>query len=90
MSTAPINEELRRAVREVLATRPNVALPLAGIRRRIETGRMVDGAFTDDGLRAALIFWLGVNQIKQSYDTAGSTEYFQATTEGILAFERGQ
>lgn len=90
MPTHQHNESLRLAAREVLASRPGVALPLPGIRRRIEQATLVDHKFTEEELRAALAVLIGLKQIEVTYDQLGSTEHFQATSEGILAFERGQ
>lgn len=83
-------ESLRHAAREVLASRPGIALPLPGIRRRIEQGSLVDGKFDNEELRAALAVLIGLNQVDVAHDKLGSTEHFKATSEGVLAFERGQ
>lgn len=83
-------ESLRYAAREVLASRPGIALPLPGIRRRIEQGNLTDAAFTNEELRAALAVLIGLGQVDVAFNQLGSTEHFQATAEGVLAFERGQ
>lgn len=83
-------ESLRHAAREVLASRPGIALPLPGIRRRIEQGNLIDGKFDNEELRAALAVLIGLNQVDVAHDKLGSTEHFKATSEGVLAFERGQ
>lgn len=84
------NEQLRHAAREVLAARPGASLDLRGIRRRIDKDKLVDFKFEDADLRAALSFLLGLEHISTTRDSLGATEYFQATTAGILAFERNQ
>lgn len=81
---------LRRAVREVLAGRPGIALPFAGVRRRLEQAVLVDFIFSDGEMRSALALLNGLGQIKASHDPLGSTEYYQATATGILAFERNE
>lgn len=83
-------EALRRAAFEILATRPGVALPLIGVRRRIESGRMVDFPFSDPELRGALSLLSGLGHCEITHDALGATEYFQATATGTLAFERGE
>lgn len=90
MATHQQNESLRLAAREVLASRPGVALDLRGIRRRIEQEQHVDFRFTEDELRAALAVLEGLKWIAITHGALGATEHFQATSEGILAFERGQ
>ena len=87
---AHTNESLRLAAREVLATRPGIALDARGIRRRIEQDQLVDFRFTDDELRAALAVLIALRQAGVEHGPLGATEHFQATAEGILAFERGQ
>lgn len=84
------NEALRFAARETLAARAGVALDLRGIRRRIDQEKLVDFTYTDDDLRAALAVLISLRQVAVSHSTLGATEHFQATAEGILAFERGQ
>ena len=86
----PNSETLRHAAREVLASRPGNALDLRGIRRRIELGKLVDFNFTDADLRGALSFLLGLEHLTSTHNSLGATEYFIATSAGILAFERGQ
>lgn len=86
----PSAEQLRHAAREVLASRPGVALPLPGIRRRIEQGSLVDGKINDEELRAALAVLIGLGQVDVAHDKLGSTEHFKATAAGVMAFERGE
>jgi len=90
MLTPEDRESLRRAAREILASRPGNSFPLPGIRRRIEQGKLVDCKFADDDLRAALSLLLGLEHIATTRDPLGATEYFTATAAGILAFERGE
>lgn len=90
MATNPTAEELRHAALEVLASRPGIALPLPGIRRRIEQGNLIDGKIADEELRAALAVLISLGLADVAHDKLGSTEHFQATGEGVLAFERGR
>lgn len=85
------NQWLRHAAREVLATRPGIALDLSGIARRIRKERLVDFDCTDADIEAALAFLAGLDpaQVKLRPDGLGSTKYYQATSSGVLAFERG-
>lgn len=94
MATNPLNfeqkETLRRSAREVLASRPGISLPLSGIRRRIDQEKLMDNVYTDSELRGALSLLAGIEHVDITRDPLGSTEYFQATSAGILAFERGE
>jgi len=87
---ATLTEQLRVAAREVLATRPGIALDLPGIRRRIDQDKLVEFAYTNVELRGTMTLLLDLGQITLIHGTLGATEYFRATAAGMLAFERGQ
>lgn len=82
------NEELRHAALDVLALRHPVALDIAGIRRRIIQGRLVDHDFTDADLLSALDTLSGLGYSEFVTDELGSTNYWKATAAGKLFYER--
>jgi hypothetical protein len=88
MNTAEQQEELRHAVREVLAVRHPAALPLRSIRRLAGTalGREVSEAETDSALR----FFCDLEQMVSVPDPLGATTYWRITASGVLAHERGR
>jgi hypothetical protein len=82
------NEELRRACLDVLASRHPTALEPRAIRRRIVQERLVDFEFDDPALDSALEFLAGQKRLECAVSEYGSTKYWRATAEGMLAFER--
>lgn len=82
-------EELRHAALEVIASRPGTALDLTQIRRRIDQAKLVEWEYTDIDLRQALAVLIAMEFALMKHDTLGSTEYFQAESAGVLAYERG-
>lgn len=89
MSKNVESEEMRRAVLEVLATRAPAAFPLSGVQRRIALGKLVDGTPSEGELEAALEFLRGLDLVEFKHDGLGSSKYWNATSKGVLAFERG-
>ncbi len=87
--TAQQNEALRKAVLHCLAIRSPTALPMSAIRSRLVGDREVDFQFGTDDLSAALNFLRGLGYVRFTHDDLGSTSYWLATAEGILADERG-
>ncbi len=83
-------QELRHAALEVLATRHPTALDLAAIARRIERDRLVDFTFNESQLDSALTFLMGRLYISMTHDGMGATRYWTATSDGVLAYERGR
>lgn len=77
---------LRHAAIEVLASRHPAALPLTGIRRRVE--QAVDFEVSSEDLASALDFLLDLGQVKAEPDPLGSILYYRATAAGLLAVER--
>lgn len=86
--TALDKEELRHAALEVLVARHPTAHPLPAIRRH--TSRAVAFKFADDDLQSALAFLVQCGLIITSRDGLGSSEYWVATSAGVLAVERGK
>ena len=84
------NEILRKAVLEHLATRHPTAHTAPAIRRRLE--REVDFEPFLADVEAALKFLAGMTPplAKSEPDSVGSTAYWSATSEGVLAWERSQ
>lgn len=80
-------ELLRHVVLEILADRHPAALPPPAIRRR--AAPELDGPITDADLMSALEVLLGLGHVTREIDPMGSTVYWQATSAGVLAHERG-
>jgi len=83
------NEELRHVVLEVLSVRHPTAHPLHAVRRRIDKDHLIEFAFGDDALTAALHFLTGLGLVIVNIDGLGSTSHYSATALGVLAHERG-
>lgn len=88
MLTPEEKEELRHAVLEFIAIRHPAALT----RRQIFNGakKEVAFAFTEDDTNAAVNLLAGMNFAKAEMDRLGSTEYWSATSQGVLEYERNQ
>lgn len=85
--SAEQNELLRHAVREFLAVRfPTAHTPRAILRT---VAREVDFPVSETDVIAASEFLAGLNQANKHPDALGSTIYYSATPEGVLAHERG-
>jgi hypothetical protein len=85
-------EQLRRAVLDFLATRMFVAFEPATILFRITHSRLLDFIPEPDELTAALTFLENFTPeplIRYSVQPLGSTRFYQVTSAGVLAFERG-
>jgi len=80
-------ELVRHAVLECLVTRHPVALPAAGIARRIRTE--VDVEFGAEDVAGALAVLEGLGLVKRQVDELGSSEWWSATAQGVLKQERG-
>ena len=79
-------ETLRHAVLESLAARSGVALPVRGIRRRLATE--VDFPVEEADVNGALLFLQDKGLVTSDLDPLGSTLWWRATADGILAVER--
>jgi hypothetical protein len=85
-------EETRRAVLDFLAARQAVAFEPAVILERIIRSRVLDFHPEPDDLTAALTFLENFSPeplIRFKQSTVGSTRFYQATSAGVLASERG-
>ena len=85
-------EELRRTVLDFLAERPAVAFEPDMILERIVRSRVLDFQPGSDELAAALTFLENFTPeplIKFKRALLGSSRFYQATSAGVLAFERG-
>lgn len=82
-------DECRRKVLGFLAERAAVAHHPKTIRRRLNDGHEHD--FTDAEVAAALTFLLGLapKRVRAVTEPMGSTLHYQATSDGVLAHERG-
>jgi len=80
-------ETLRKVALEALVSRHPAALNLSMITRRVAAE--VDFALTSDDVEGALAFLEGGKFVQTSTESLGSTQYYAATTEGVLHVERG-
>lgn len=79
-------EECRRSVRRYLAERPGLSFHPRIIQRRICEGYFAD--FTVEDVQAALAFLVSDQQVAPEHDGLGATQYYKATSKGILHHER--
>jgi hypothetical protein len=84
-------EELRHLARKFLACRPRAAFTAAQAFEMLMFRPVLDFTFTAEDVEEAFQFLAGLNpaQAKPLTDTLGSSVAYQATAEGVLAFERG-
>ena len=85
-------EELRRAVLDFLSARQAVAFEAGVILDRIIRSRVLDFHPDPDEFAAALTFLENFSPeplILFKRALLGSTRFYQATSAGVLAFERG-
>jgi hypothetical protein len=80
-------EECRHAVLAFLVDRPVVSHSVAAIRRGINRE---GGDFTEPETREGVELLVGLALAKDVPDPLGSTRYYQATSAGVLAHERGR
>lgn len=86
-------EEIRRAVLETLSSRHPAALLPSGIKRRITEHDLLDPTVTDSDefereIAAALEFLRELGLVAFHVESLGSTKYWQATSAGVLHWER--
>lgn len=80
-------ELLRHVVLEILAVRHPAALPVRAIRR--QAARELDFEVAEGDVIGQCAFLVGMKFARASADPLGSTNYYAATSEGVLAWERG-
>lgn len=90
--SAQEHQDLRLAVREVIAARYPTAMAVASIRRRVEQDQMLDFKITDEGVMSALAYLAELNpaQAEKSLASLGATDFWKATAAGVRAWERGE
>lgn len=81
-------EEIRHVVLEALALRHPIALTVNAIWRRVKA--QLDFEITEADVEAALEFLRGMGLMQSKTDDMGSTKHWQATSQGVLAHERGE
>jgi hypothetical protein len=70
-----------------LAQRPRLAYAPATIRQRLQDDLQTD--YTEEEIDDALAFLVGAGEVRLERQARhGVTRYYQATAEGILAYER--
>lgn len=77
---------IRRAVRSYLAQRPAISQKAETIHRSLSREMEV----TVEQVAGACQFLVGLQQAKAITDPMGADKYFQITSEGSLADERGE
>jgi hypothetical protein len=80
------NEEARIVVRAYLAARPSIAQSASTIHLRLKA----EHELRMEQVRDALEFLTGLGQVTKRPAAMGSTLYYQITSAGVLAFERGE
>lgn len=79
-------EILRHAVLECLTSRHPVPLTAAGVWRRVRT-EMTCPVGTDD-VQGALEVLKGLGLVEETVDALGTSVWWRATSQGVLAVER--
>ena len=82
-------EQVREAVLEYLANRQELSYDMPLLLERLNKSRSLDFKIEPDDLTGALAFLEGREYIKHSFARLGATRFFQATSAGVLAHERG-
>jgi hypothetical protein len=80
-------DDCRREVLAFLSARQAVAHHPQSVRRGVNRGHEFD--FTLAEIEAALAFRVSADHVRVVYPEGGSTSYYQATSNGVLAYERG-
>ncbi len=80
-------DECRQKVLGFLSDRQALAHHPQTVCRRLNAGHVHD--FTIDEVEAALAFRVSAGHALVVYPEGGSTKYYQATSAGVLAHERG-
>lgn len=80
-------EILRHGCLDFLVIRHPAALPVRAIRRGLT--REVSFEVHDNDVEAACQFLVGLGHAQPASDPLGATKYFSATSQGVLARERG-
>jgi hypothetical protein len=81
--------ELRNEVLRFLALRPAVAYPPDVIHRRLVASKGLDFDPTVEDVVEALMMLKGLEFVLTQVDQLGSQKFYQATSAGVLALERG-
>lgn len=81
-------QDLRHVVLEAIALRHPTSLAVNAIWRRVKS--QVDFEITEADVEAALEFLRGLALARFETDGLGSTKYWQSTSAGVLANERGK
>jgi hypothetical protein len=91
MSLTPLerNEMVRRAVLDFLAPRQALSFDADIIRQRIASSRLLDFNPDADEVAAALAFLRSAQFITFARSSLGNSNFYQATSAGVLAYERG-
>jgi hypothetical protein len=83
------SEAIRLAVLGFLAPRQAVAIDLETLVHRVNRSGLMDFVAVDQEIVSAVAFLLNLKFIEERRAMLGSSRFFQATSAGVLAFERG-
>jgi hypothetical protein len=89
LSAADRAQLVRQAVLEFLATRQSLVYTVADIVDRVQNSNLLDFRAEADEITAAIIFLEDLKLVGSKRAALGRTLYYQATSAGVLAFERG-
>lgn len=81
-------EIIRHETLGFLAERQSLAHAVETITRRLNQERVVDGKISDEEVLSALTLLEGMKLVRVERDPLGSSHYYTATSEGVLAHER--
>lgn len=86
MSALVRKEDCRHAVLAFLAERPSLRHGLGAIRRGVNRE---GGNYAEQEIAEAAEFEVGLGNASATTDAHGVSRYYQATSAGILNYERG-
>jgi len=86
--TTEQKEEARKLALEYLAERPALAFRVSALTAAIK--RQHSLSFTDDDMTNALAVYESAGFVTKLFGKGSSVAQWQATSEGVLALERGE
>jgi hypothetical protein len=89
MSPQQQREAIRTGVLKFLADRPALAFEARHIMERLNKSNELDFTAEPDDISDAIVFLRGSEFIKHAHHGLGATLYYQVTSAGVLAHERG-
>ncbi len=83
------SETVRIALLAFLSPRQSLSFDLPTLLFRLNRSGQIDFKLQPDDLTKAVAFLEGKEYIKHTVSALGSTRFYQATSAGVLAHERG-